>query len=131
MELIKVLHCLLKLMAKNLTIDPEKFINMFEDLKQTVTINYYPTCVETNKVIGVGPHTDFGALTLLVQVDEVQGLQIKRLGKWIPIRPIHGAFIVNIGDMIEVIITKATKLVVGCQPNKGSTGANDFHFKKH
>ena len=101
-ELVKVLNCLLKLMAKNLVVNPEQFTNMFEDVRQTVTINYYPPCVQTSKVIGLTPHSDFGGLTLLVQVNEVQGLQIKRNGKWIPIRPLPGAFIVNIGDIIEV-----------------------------
>ena len=49
-------------------------------------------------------------LTLLVQVDEVQGLQIKRNGKWIPIRPVPaGAFIVNIGDILEVTNPKCPK----------------------
>ncbi|RVW40671.1 S-norcoclaurine synthase 1 [Vitis vinifera] len=44
-----------------------------------------------------------GGLTLLVQLNEVQGLQIKKNGKWIPISPVPGAFIVNIGDVIEIM----------------------------
>ena len=106
LELVKVSKCLLKLMAKNLAINPEQFANMFEDGRQSLRMNYYPPCEQASKVLGLTPHSDFGGLTLLVQVNEVQGLQIKRNGKWIPIRPLPGAFIVNIGDVIEVITTK-------------------------
>ena len=48
-----------------------------------------------------GAHTDFGTLTLLMTEDKPGGLQIQSLaGEWLDIRPIHGAFIVNIGDMM-------------------------------
>ena len=79
---------------------------MFENGRQAVRMNYYPACVNGSKVMGITPHTDASGLTLLLQVNEVQGLQIKRNGKWIPITPIPGAFIVNIGDIIEVIKSK-------------------------
>ncbi|XP_034708370.1 S-norcoclaurine synthase 1-like [Vitis riparia] len=103
LELVKVSNCLLKLMAKNLEINPEQLTNMFEDGRQSVRMNYYPPCVHASKVLGFTPHSDPGGLTLLVQLNEVQGLQIKRNGKWIPIRPVPGAFIVNIGDVIEIM----------------------------
>ena len=48
------------------------------------------------------PHSDSVALTLLVQVNQVQGLQVKKNGKWVPVKPIPGAFIINIRDIIEV-----------------------------
>ena len=101
-ELHKISINLLKSMAKNLDIDPEKLARMFEDGKQGVRMNYYPPCVHADKVMGITPHSDATGLTLLVQVNEVQGLQIKKNGKWVPIRPVPGAFIVNIGDIIEV-----------------------------
>ena len=107
-ELVKVSNCLLKLMAKNLEINPEQFTNMFEDGRQSVRMNYYPPCVHASKVIGFTPHSDPGGLTLLVQLNEVQGLQIKKNGKWIPISPVPGAFIVNIGDVIEVTNPKSS-----------------------
>ena len=41
---------------------------------------------------GVGPHTDYGVLTLLLQ-DEVGGLQRQtKNGKWIDIEPIPGEY---------------------------------------
>ncbi|XP_010664126.1 S-norcoclaurine synthase 1 isoform X2 [Vitis vinifera] len=103
LELQKVSTCLVKLMAKNLGNNPKHLTDMFENGRQAVRMNYYPACVNGSNVMGITPHTDASGLTLLLQVNEVQGLQIKRNGKWIPITPIPGAFIVNIGDIIEVM----------------------------
>jgi isopenicillin N synthase-like dioxygenase len=39
-------------------------------------------------------------LTILRQ-DEVGGLQVKSRGRWIPAPPVPGAFVCNIGDMLD------------------------------
>ncbi len=49
---------------------------------------------------GVGEHTDYGLLTLLVQ-DEVGGLEVRTPGGWIAAPPVAGALVCNIGDMLE------------------------------
>lgn len=76
-------------------------------------MNYYPPCSQADKVIGITPHSDGSMLSLLVQVNEVEGLQINKNGKWIPVKPIPGAIIVNIGDMMEVtnLFTNSSPLV--------------------
>ncbi|CAN1173722.1 S-norcoclaurine synthase 1 [Linum perenne] len=84
-ELDTLALTLLKYMAINLGLEPEKLLTLFKDGTQGVGINYYPP-------------------SLLTQVnDDVQGLQIKSDGKWVPIVPIPGAFIVNVGDIIEIM----------------------------
>lgn len=97
---------LLSLMAENLKAEPQKLTTMFHhDCTQGMRINYYPSCIQPNKVLGIAPHSDGSALTLLIQVnDDVHGLQIKKDRQWVPIKPIPGAIIVNIGDVMEVYI---------------------------
>lgn len=49
---------------------------------------------------GCGAHSDYGYLTILAQ-DAVGGLQVQnRDGKWIDAKPIAGAYVCNIGDMM-------------------------------
>jgi isopenicillin N synthase-like dioxygenase len=52
---------------------------------------------------GVGPHADWGFLTLLLQ-DSTGGLQARppRSADWIDVPPLPGALVVNVGEMLEV-----------------------------
>lgn len=52
---------------------------------------------------GVGSHADYGFVTLLLQ-DQVGGLQVRPPASesWIPVEPIPGALVVNLGEMLEV-----------------------------
>ncbi|CAM0144532.1 unnamed protein product [Urochloa decumbens] len=75
---------------------------------QAVRINYYPACPEeahADQLVGLSPHSDAVGLTLLLQVSPVAGLQIRRGGGggWIPVEPLPGALVANVGDLLEVI----------------------------
>ncbi len=49
---------------------------------------------------GCGAHSDYGYLTILAQ-DSVGGLQVQnRAGTWIDAKPVPGAYVCNIGDMM-------------------------------
>ena len=51
---------------------------------------------------GVGAHKDYGFLALLLQ-DDLGGLQVQALdGSWLDASPVPGAFVVNIGEMLEI-----------------------------
>lgn len=63
---------------------------------------YYPAQPATagEDQFGVGPHTDFGVLTVLCQ-DSVGGLQVQDVnGDWIEAPPIEGTLIVNVADLL-------------------------------
>ncbi|MEV5647658.1 2-oxoglutarate and iron-dependent oxygenase domain-containing protein [Nocardia sp. NPDC052254] len=52
---------------------------------------------------GVGAHKDSGVLTLLLVEPDSRGLQVESSsGEWVDAPPLPGAFIVNIGELLEV-----------------------------
>jgi isopenicillin N synthase-like dioxygenase len=62
----------------------------------------YPTQPEPRpeNQYGAGPHSDYGAITLLAQ-DDAGGLQVQLSdGSWIDAPALPGTFVVNIGDMM-------------------------------
>ncbi|CAA0832379.1 2-oxoglutarate (2OG) and Fe(II)-dependent oxygenase superfamily protein [Striga hermonthica] len=66
-------------------------------------MNYYPPCPQPELVMGFCPHSDASGLTILLQVNETVGLQVKKDGFWVPVSPLPDAFVVNIGDALEVV----------------------------
>jgi isopenicillin N synthase-like dioxygenase len=61
----------------------------------------YPPSAETDEDRwGVGEHTDYGLLTLLGQ-DANGGLQVRGNAGWVNVEPVPGAFVCNLGDMLE------------------------------
>ncbi|MFG2264821.1 isopenicillin N synthase family dioxygenase [Streptomyces sp. NPDC048720] len=62
----------------------------------------YPGSAGDGADQGVGAHKDYGFLTLLLQ-DTVGGLQVQRAdGRFHDVPPIEGAFVVNLGELLEV-----------------------------
>ncbi|WCJ32347.1 2-oxoglutarate (2OG) and Fe(II)-dependent oxygenase superfamily protein [Euphorbia peplus] len=102
-ELKNLAMKILSSMAKALEVDEEEIIGIFEDGHQAMRMNYYPPCPQPHKVIGLSPHSDATALTILLQLNQVEGLQIKKNRKWIPIKALPNAFIINIGDILEIM----------------------------
>ncbi|MET8168612.1 2-oxoglutarate and iron-dependent oxygenase domain-containing protein [Streptomyces sp. NPDC005329] len=62
----------------------------------------YPGSAGDGAGQGVGAHKDYGFLTLLLQ-DQVGGLQVQRAdGLFHDVPPLPGAFVVNLGELLEV-----------------------------
>jgi isopenicillin N synthase-like dioxygenase len=104
MELQKLSMVIVEYMGKALKIDENEMRMLFEDGVQSMRMNYYPPCPQPEKVIGLTPHSDGSALTILLQLNDVQGLQVRKDGNWVPVKPLPNAFIVNIGDILEVLL---------------------------
>jgi isopenicillin N synthase-like dioxygenase len=49
---------------------------------------------------GVGEHTDYGLLTILLQ-DDAGGLEVKSRSGWVSAPPVPGSFVCNLGDMLD------------------------------
>ncbi|MCT9931103.1 hypothetical protein N5079_12840 [Planotetraspora sp. A-T 1434] len=63
-------------------------------------IFHYPPSPPDSTDWGVGEHTDYGLLTLLLQ-DDNGGLQVHTSRGWMEAPPIPGTFVCNIGDMLD------------------------------
>ncbi|KAG5062912.1 hypothetical protein AAZX31_02G117600 [Glycine max] len=103
LELKKLCILIFEFMTKALKIQPNELLDFFEEGGQAMRMNYYPPCPQPEQVIGLNPHSDAGALTILLQVNEMDGLQIRKDGMWIPIKPLSNAFVINVGDMLEIM----------------------------
>ncbi|KAF5184589.1 Srg1 [Thalictrum thalictroides] len=94
---------ILGMIEKALKMDANEITELFEDGVQSMRMNYYPPCPQPEQVIGLAPHSDADGLTILLQINEMEGLQIRKDGMWIPIKSLPNAFIVNIGDILEIV----------------------------
>ncbi|XP_077249525.1 protein SRG1-like [Tasmannia lanceolata] len=103
LELQKLAMKVLVHMARALEMDAEEMRDLFDDGHQSMRMNCYPPCPQPEQVIGLTPHSDAVGLTLLLQVNEMEGLQIRKDGMWVPVKPLPNAFIVNIGDILEMV----------------------------
>lgn len=101
-EVRKLAMTILGQMAKALKMDSEEMRELFSDGVQSMRMNYYPPCPEPDMAIGFSPHSDADALTVLYQLNDINGLQIRKEGKWVPVKPLQNGFVVNIGDIMEV-----------------------------
>ncbi|XP_015167917.1 codeine O-demethylase-like [Solanum tuberosum] len=90
-------------LAKALRMDEKEMQDLFSDGMQSMRMNYYPPCPESDRAIGLSPHSDADALTILLQLNETEGLQVRKDDIWVPIKPLPNALIVNIGDMMEIV----------------------------
>lgn len=107
-------HVVLGLVAATLHYGP----HIFDEFKANDPacpmrlLHYPPTRQATNaregeaqkRQLGSSAHTDFGAVTLLLQ-DEHLGLEVQDLemGEWIGVPPDPAAYVVNMGDIISRI----------------------------
>ena len=65
---------ILGLMAKALKMEANEMKQLFEEGCQGMRMNYYPPCPQPDQVIGLTPHSDGVGLTILLQVNEMEGL---------------------------------------------------------
>ncbi|GAB4843587.1 hypothetical protein Ancab_040470 [Ancistrocladus abbreviatus] len=111
-EVRKLCKKLLKYIAIGLGLRGEVFEEMFGAAVQAIRMNYYPPCPRPDLVLGLSPHSDGSALTVLQQgKGSSVGLQILRNGKWVSVQPTANALVINVGDTIEVLTNGKYKSV--------------------
>ncbi|MBE2276164.1 MAG: isopenicillin N synthase family oxygenase [Rhodobacteraceae bacterium] len=97
-----VAHHLMRGFALGLNLPVDFFLRSADKPLSRCSFVYYPPQDASLGAdqFGVGPHTDFGVLTVLCQ-DNVGGLQVQDTkGEWIEAPPIPGTLLVNVADLL-------------------------------
>ncbi|KAE8726238.1 putative Senescence-related protein 1 [Hibiscus syriacus] len=94
---------MITLPTESLGMDPNNMRVLFEEGHQGMRMNYYPPCPQPELAIGLNSHSDAVGLTILLQINKTEGLQVRKNGAWVPIKPLPNAFVINIGDTMEIV----------------------------
>jgi len=96
---------LLQLFALALGLDQDHLLDQCRKTTATGTLNWYWPYTREDPVEGqyrIGPHTDFGTLTILDRQPGKGGLQVlDDDGNWVDAPTVDGSLIVNTGDMLR------------------------------
>lgn len=94
----------LKALARSLNLEEDCFLNQYgTTAKMQARFNYYPPCPWPEKVLGVKPHADGSAITVLLQDKDVEGLQLLKDDQWVGVPIVPDALTINVGDQIEIM----------------------------
>ena len=96
------------LVAEALDLPPTAFDQFFDHPQQNkLKLIKYPEPVDSKPnedTQGVGPHKDSCFLTFLMQGTPHTGLEVQnKAGTWLPVKPIPGTLVINIGRALEAI----------------------------
>jgi len=94
---------MMRLLAASLELPRGYFDAMMREPMPVLRLIHYPPHPDDARPnqLGAGAHTDWGALTFLLQ-DDAGGLEMQNIaGDWLYAAPLAGSFVVNLGDMIE------------------------------
>ncbi|KAH6802293.1 2-oxoglutarate and oxygenase superfamily protein [Perilla frutescens var. frutescens] len=112
-EIVRLGGVLLKIMSINLGLSEDFLQKSFggDDIGACLRVNFYPKCPRPDLTLGLSSHSDPGGMTFLLPDQNVPGLQVRRGDDWVTVKPAPHAFIVNIGDQIQVLSNAIYKSV--------------------
>jgi isopenicillin N synthase-like dioxygenase len=94
-------HQLLWAFAVALGEDPDTFTRHATKTPSQLRLVHYPFDEDAEDVLGIGAHTDYECFTLLKPT--APGLEVLNgAGEWVDVPPVPDAFVVNVGDMLEL-----------------------------
>uniref|UniRef100_A0A803LU98 Fe2OG dioxygenase domain-containing protein n=1 Tax=Chenopodium quinoa TaxID=63459 RepID=A0A803LU98_CHEQI len=67
-----------------------------------MNVNHYPPCPDPKLTLAAARHKDRSLITIVVQGD-IPGLQFFNDGEWIPADPIPDVFVVNMGNVMQIV----------------------------
>ncbi|XP_038697201.1 1-aminocyclopropane-1-carboxylate oxidase homolog 1-like [Tripterygium wilfordii] len=109
-EVKQVGEMLMELLCEGLGLEKGKLKKMMFLEGRTIVCHYYPYCPQPDLTFGTTSHTDPAALTILLQ-DHIGGLQVKHNGEWVDVKPVPGALVINVGDILQILTNDEYKSV--------------------
>ena len=108
-EMLRLSYVVLDIVAATLPHGPKVFdeLKAHDPVWLMRLLHYPPTPAQTGNSklqLGSGEHTDFGAITLLMQ-DEHPGLEVQdhETGQWVGVPPNKDVYVVNMGDIVSLL----------------------------
>ncbi|KAK6236461.1 hypothetical protein QUC31_020238 [Theobroma cacao] len=115
-ELLKLAEKLSELMCENLGLEKNHIKEAFSRSKGPAVgtkVAKDPQCLNPKLVRGLREHTDVGGIILMLQDDQVPGLEFPKDGEWVLIPPSRNNTIsVKTGDQVEVLSNGRYKSVL-------------------
>ncbi|CAK8570383.1 unnamed protein product [Lathyrus sativus] len=109
-EVVRIGDILLGLLSEGLGLGEERFKELGLSQGRVMAAHYYPFCPQPDLTVGLNSHADPGALTILLQ-DHIGGLQVRTEQGWVHVKPLDGALVINIGDLLQIISNEEYKSV--------------------
>ncbi|AQK99584.1 probable 2-oxoglutarate-dependent dioxygenase At5g05600 [Zea mays] len=114
-EVVRLCELLMRVLSVSLGLDEAHLQRAFggAECGATLRANYYPRCPQPDLTLGLSAHSDPGALTVLLADVLVRGLQVRRAAAddWVTVQPVRDAFIVNVGDQVQILSNSVYKSV--------------------
>tara|TARA_R110002003_G_scaffold114_6_gene9867 strand:- start:2898 stop:3701 length:804 start_codon:yes stop_codon:yes gene_type:complete len=103
-QVVDLVKDIMKVLALTLDLDEAWFDDFVNGAVATMRLLHYPSQPPDSPAKltrGIGAHTDFGCVTILLQ-DKVAGLQVYdyTTKEWLDVAPTPGAFVVNLGNLM-------------------------------
>ncbi|MFV2039791.1 MAG: isopenicillin N synthase family dioxygenase [Acidimicrobiales bacterium] len=105
LAMVQLADRLMALFAVALGVEPVHFTSRTgRHLSALRGLNYPPLEARPEHTqLRAGAHSDYGTLTILLPGPGAGGLEVQTAaGAWLPVDPIAGSFVVNVGDMMQL-----------------------------
>ena len=102
-EIKRLGEVLMGLLSEGLGLDAGRLRELTCSEARLMAAHYYPCCPQPDLTVGLTSHADPGLLTVVLQ-DHIGGLQVRTSNGWVDVKPVPGALVINVGDLLQVKI---------------------------
>ncbi|KAF3432130.1 hypothetical protein FNV43_RR26869 [Rhamnella rubrinervis] len=110
-ELERLGEKLMGLLSEGLGLSTDRLKEITCSEGRVMVGQYYPECPQPDQTLGHAAHSNTGVLTVLIQDQTDGGLQVKYGGVWVDVKPIHGAILISVGDLLQIFSNDEYKSV--------------------